>query len=52
MKKALVIAIASFLLMTSAAFAFEGKSSIEKKGSYIEQMAKKAKKTKKAAPAN
>ncbi len=55
MKKAIVIAIASFLLMTSAAFAFETKSSVEKKGSYIEQMAKKkTKKSKKpaTAPAN
>ena len=54
MKKAIVLAIASCLLMCSAAFAFEGKSVDSKKSTHIEQMAKKKhKKTKKStAPAN
>jgi len=52
MKKAVIFAVASCLLFSSVAFAFEGSKSTSDKGSYTEQMAKKAKKTKKAAPAN
>lgn len=44
MKKAVLFAVASCLLMTSVAFAFETKSTSSDKGSYIEQMAKKKKK--------
>jgi hypothetical protein len=53
MKKAVIFAVASCLLFSSVAFAFEGSKSTSDKGSYTEQMAKKkTKKTKKAAPAN
>jgi len=49
MKKAIVFAIASCLLMASAAFAFETKTVSDTNGSYIEQMAKKKKSTKKTS---
>jgi len=53
MKKAVIFAVASCLLFSSVAFAFEGSKSTSDKSSYTEQMAKKKdKKTKKAAPAN
>jgi len=48
MKKAVILAIASCLLMSSVAFAFETPSSSDK-GSYTEMMKKKKKKTKKSA---
>ncbi|WP_243368235.1 hypothetical protein [Fundidesulfovibrio soli] len=46
MKKAVLMAVASCLLMTSVAFAFETPSTSSEKGSSIEQMAKKKKKKK------
>lgn len=52
MKKAFILAVAACLMFASAAFAFEGKSSTDKQGSYIEQMAKKKAKKSKTAPAS
>ncbi|WP_243358960.1 hypothetical protein [Fundidesulfovibrio terrae] len=50
MKKAVILAVASCLLMSSVAFAFEGKSSSSDKSSYTEMMKKKKKSKKATAP--
>ncbi|GFK93360.1 hypothetical protein NNJEOMEG_01192 [Fundidesulfovibrio magnetotacticus] len=50
MKKAVLLAVAACLVFASAAFAFEGKTSTDKQGSYIEQMAKKKSSKKKTTP--
>ena len=49
MKKAIVFAIASCLLMSSVAFAFEGKNTSNDKSSYTEMAKKKKKKAPKVS---